>query len=133
MGEATAVLDRLNARVERAQTSDRELARIVGVTVEEMDADTTARDLCACDLCGDYGRLGRHNGETVYCACRAGIAAELADRDRVLSHIADALESMPVAESNKVERRTLWAHFSILREEYDQIERSRWMAVAVVA
>ena len=83
-----------------------------------------------CPTFGDCGRIGRHNGETVYCACRAGIAAELADRDRVLSHIADALESMPVAESNKVERRTLWAHFSILREEYDQIERSRWMAVA---
>jgi hypothetical protein len=43
-GGTMTIIDELNAKIARAQASDRELARITGQTVGEMDADTTARD-----------------------------------------------------------------------------------------
>jgi len=39
------IIDRLNNRIERNKASERELARIVGTTVEAMDAETTQVDL----------------------------------------------------------------------------------------
>jgi len=38
------IIDTLNAKVARDRASDEELARIVGVTPAELDADTTAAD-----------------------------------------------------------------------------------------
>ena len=40
----TDIIDRLNARIARDQASDREVARLAGMTIEEFDADTTAPD-----------------------------------------------------------------------------------------
>jgi hypothetical protein len=37
------IIDELNAQVARKRASDREIARIAGMTVEEYDTDTTAR------------------------------------------------------------------------------------------
>lgn len=38
------IVDELNARIERGKASDRELARITGQTIAELDADTTRPD-----------------------------------------------------------------------------------------
>ena len=38
------IIDDLNAKIERDQASDRELSRITGLPVGEIDEDTTAPD-----------------------------------------------------------------------------------------
>ena len=97
--------------------------------VEWRVAETTPEP--DCPDCGDYGRIGRHRGQVVYCACRAGIAAELEDRDRVLSILADQIEAAP--KFDKAYRRALWAHFETLKDEYDALEKSLYAREAVTA
>jgi hypothetical protein len=38
------IIDELNARIERGKASDREAAKLAGMTIEEYDTDTTAVD-----------------------------------------------------------------------------------------
>lgn len=38
------IIDELNAKIERDRASDREVAKLAGITVAELDADTTALD-----------------------------------------------------------------------------------------
>ena len=40
----TDLIAKLNAKIEQGKASDREVARLAGMTVAEFDADTTARD-----------------------------------------------------------------------------------------
>lgn len=38
------IIDRLNRQIEHQQASDREVARLTGLTIDEYDADTMAPD-----------------------------------------------------------------------------------------
>ena len=42
--EERGLIAKLNAKIEQGKASDREVARLSGMTVAEFDADTTARD-----------------------------------------------------------------------------------------
>jgi hypothetical protein len=47
------IIDQLNAKMERDRASDAEVARIVGMTVEEYDADVTRLDHADDQGCDD--------------------------------------------------------------------------------
>lgn len=122
MGTATAFLEKLSARIDHKRESDLEVARLVGMAIE----DVTAVDPEVCPDCSDYGRIASHQGRIMYCQCRAGIDALLTDLSKQMQPISAELAATPEDERDTPRYKRLEAHFQLLQAEYDSVERTRW-------
>ena len=130
-----ALIDDLARRIERGKASDRELARIAGQTIAEMDADTRAPDPVGCECNG--GTLGRSpEGDLVFCHCISGLEEQMSHYLSLLDSYAEAMQRYDLGKRlgwlvmlfSAATRQTLEVEYKIASDLHDEAER-RWYAL----
>lgn len=117
----------VTARIGEEQHAQlREDAKRNGRSVSEELRIRLAQSECTCN---GSGIAFRHRGEWIYCACRAGLDAEMAHMAGQLQAIADDIQRMRIAgKETTQEYGDLIFEFERITAEHDDLER-QWAEV----